>query len=222
MKGHNRGAEWLNNINNKLGNDKHLQERVVISVGKVMKQCRKIPNGKISGKDGVEGYWIKNLSNIHELIAAQMNKILMGDDSLPAWMTFGRTVLYQKDPRKGHAVEYYRPITCLPLMLKFLTGVIAEEKHGYLEEEKILPVEQKGSRRGSHVTKDQLLIDKTVLKGCKKRHINLSMAWIDYKKVDGFVLHSCINESMELFGITDNMKNFFEKKYGVMEVIADV
>ena len=32
----------------------------------------------------------------------------MGDDSLPAWMTHGRTVLCQKDPRKGNAVENYR------------------------------------------------------------------------------------------------------------------
>ena len=29
---------------------------------------------------------------------------------LPAWMTHGRTVLCQKDPRKGNAVENYRLI----------------------------------------------------------------------------------------------------------------
>ena len=51
----------------------------------------------------------------------------------------------------------------------------------YLEEVKILPEEQKGCKRGSCGTKDQLLIGKTVLKDCKKRHTNLSMAWIDYR-----------------------------------------
>ena len=33
-------------------------------------------------------------------------------------MTYGRTVLCQKDPGKGNAAENYRPITCLPLMWK--------------------------------------------------------------------------------------------------------
>ena len=82
-------------------------------------------------------------------------------------MTHGRTVLCRKDPRKGNTAVNYRPITCLPLMWKLLTGEIAEEMYNYLEREKILPEEQKGCKRGSRGTKDQLLIDKTVLKDCK-------------------------------------------------------
>ena len=89
---------------------------MVTSVEKVTKQCRKMPNWKAPGKDGVQGYWIKNLSNLHERIAVQISKILMGDDSLPACMTHGRIVLCQKDPRQGNAVENYHPITCLSLM----------------------------------------------------------------------------------------------------------
>ena len=65
-------------------------------------------------------------------------------------------------------------------MWKLLTGVIAEEMYNYLEQEKILPEEQKGCKRGSRRTKYQLLIDTTVLKDCKKRHTNLSMTWIDW------------------------------------------
>ena len=83
-KEHNQEAEWQKDIKNEPGNDKHLQYRVVISVEKVTKQCRKMPNWKTSGKDDVQGYWIKNLSNLHERIAVQTNKILMGDDSLPS------------------------------------------------------------------------------------------------------------------------------------------
>ena len=65
-KCHYREAEWLKDIKNELGSHKHLQKRVVISVEKVTKQCRKMPNWKASGKDGVQGYWIKNLSNLYE------------------------------------------------------------------------------------------------------------------------------------------------------------
>ena len=72
-----------------------------------------------------------------------MNRILMGEDDLPEWMTHGRTVLCQKDPQKGNTADNYRPITCLPLMWKLLTGVIAEEMYNYLERERILPEKTK-------------------------------------------------------------------------------
>ena len=170
-----------------------------ICVEKIRKQCRKTPNWKAPGRDGVQGYWIKNLSSLHERVSSQMNRILMGEDDLPEWMIHGRTVLCQKDRQKGNTADNYRPITCLPLMWKLLTEVIAEEMYNYLEREKILPEEQKGCKRGSRGTKDQLLIDKTVLKDCKKRYTNLSMAWIDYKKAYDLVPHSWVNECMETF-----------------------
>ena len=65
-------------------------------------------------------------------------------------MTHGRTVLCQKDPRRGNAVENYCPVTCLPLVWKLLTGMIAEEMYDYLEQEKLLPEEQRVCTRGSH------------------------------------------------------------------------
>ena len=45
-EGHNREAEWLKYLKNKLGSDKQLQERTIISLGKVRKQCRKMPSWK--------------------------------------------------------------------------------------------------------------------------------------------------------------------------------
>ncbi|XP_063603288.1 uncharacterized protein LOC134778932 [Penaeus indicus] len=93
-------------------------------------------------------------------------------------------------------------------MWKLLTGMIAEEMYGFLEREKILPDEQKGCRKGSRGTKDQLLIDKTVLKDCKRRKTNLAMAWIDYKKAYEMVPHSWIIECLELFGIAENVRKF--------------
>ena len=70
------------NITNGLLNDKDRQERVAISVEKVTKQCRKVPNWKAPWKDCIQGCWIKNLSNVHGRIAVQINKILMEDDIL--------------------------------------------------------------------------------------------------------------------------------------------
>ena len=151
------------------------------------------------------------MTNLFGRIAVQLNKILIGKNELTGWMTYGHTVLCQKDVSKGNAVEIYRPITCLPLMWKLPTGVIAEEMHNYLEGENLLPNEQKGCKRKSRGTKDQLLIDKTVLKDCRKRQTNLAIVWIDYKKAYHFVPHSWIKEFMKLLGIAENVRELLEK-----------
>ena len=135
----------------------------------------------------------------------------MGEDDLPEWMTHVCTVICQMDPRKGNTADNYRSIACLPIMWKLLTGVIAEEMYNYLEREKFFPEEQKGLKRGSRGTKDQLLIDKTVLKDCKKRHTNLSMAWIDYRKAYDLVPHNWVNECIEMFGIAEKLRTFLQK-----------
>ena len=56
----------------------------------------------------------------------------LDDGSVPEWMVKGRTVLIQKDPSKGTAVGNYRPIACLPMMWKLLTGVFAEKVYDHL------------------------------------------------------------------------------------------
>ena len=80
-----------------------------------------------------------------------------------------------------------------------------------MENENLLPEEQKGCRRKSRGTKDQLLIDRTILKGCRKRRTNLAMAWMDYRKAYDFVPHSWILECLDMLGIADNVIIFLEK-----------
>ena len=96
-KGYNQEARCLENIKIELGNDKRLKEKVVISAEKVTKQCRMMPNWKVPGTDDIQDYWIKNLTNLHDRIAVQADKISIRVDSLPAWMTNGRTALCQRD-----------------------------------------------------------------------------------------------------------------------------
>ena len=116
-----------------------------------------------------------------------------------------------KGSSKGNSVEKVRPITCLLLMWKLLTGIISEDMYCFMENENLLPEEQKGCRRKSRGMKDQLLIDKTILKDFRKRRTNLAMAWIDYRKAYDFVPHSWILECLNMLGIADNVRSFLEK-----------
>ena len=68
-------------------------------------------------------------------VTVQLNHILDRERPLPDWMTFGKTVLCQKDLAKGSAVDNYTPISCLPLMWKLMTGM--------LERENVISPEQK-------------------------------------------------------------------------------
>ena len=56
---------------------------------------------------------------------------------------------------------------------------IADKIYVYLEREHLFSDEQKDCKRKSRGTKDKLLVDKTILKDCRKRHTILAMAWID-------------------------------------------
>ena len=55
-------------------------------------------------------------------------------------------------------------------MRKLLAGIISEDMYCFMENENLLPEEQKGYRRKSRGTKDQLLIDKAILKDCGKKN----------------------------------------------------
>ena len=72
----------------------------------------------------------------------------------PDWMKTGHNVLLLKGKSKGIKVSNYRPITCLPLMWKLLTVIVADEVQNHLGEDDILPEEQKSCHRNSRGTKD--------------------------------------------------------------------
>ena len=92
-------------------------------------------------------------------------------------------------------------------MWKLLTGVIADQIYAHLDQEKLLPEEQKGHRKGSRGTNDLLYIDRAVIKEVKSRNKNLAVAWIDYKKAYDMVPHLSIIECLDLFGVAKNIKS---------------
>ena len=120
-------------------------------------------------------------------------------------MTKGRTVLLQKDIDQGNEPSNYRPITCLPLAWKILTGVIADDMYSFLEGRKLLPEEQKGCRKRSRGTRNLLFVDRMIMREVKKRKKNLAMASIDYRKAYDMVPHSWIIECLENMGVNDEI-----------------
>ena len=94
-------------------------------------------------------------------------------------------------------------------MWKLLSGVIADQIYGHLDQQKLLPEEQKGCRKRCRGTNDLLYIDRAVIREVKSRKINVAMAWIDYKKAYDMVPHWWIKEYLHLFGVAENIKTLF-------------
>ena len=143
-------------------------------------------------------------------MAVQLNKCIAIGET-PSWMSRGRTCLILKDVMKGSDVTNFRPITCLPLMWKALTSIVSESVYHHLESEKIFPDEQKGCRKNSRGTKDQLMIDKKVMKNCKRRLKNLCVTFVDYKKAYDMVPYCWILVCIRMFKLADNILNLIEK-----------
>ena len=83
---------------------------------------------------------VGHFSSLYEGVRLQL-KECSDNGFVPSWLTRGRTSLLQKDKSKDNVASNHRPITCLPLMWKFLTGVIADQIYAQLDQDKLLPEE---------------------------------------------------------------------------------
>ena len=97
-------------------------------------------------------------------------------------------------------------------MWKLLTDVIANQIYAHLDQEKLLPEEQKRCSKSSRRTNDLLYIDMAIMKEVKFRNKNLAMASIDYKKTYDMVPHLWIMECFDFFGVAENIKSLPDGK----------
>ena len=207
---HNADAPWIAEVREEMAEKmEKVQQDLQIGRHHVAGRVKKMANWSTAGMDGLHVYWLKHLTAAHDRIGAQLADCL-STSSIPAWMTEGRTHLLIKDPAKGPQPGNMRPITCLPAMWKLLTGVVADSMYLHLDANQLLPTQQKGCKKNSRGCKEQLLIDKMILKNCKRRKQSLNMCYIDYKKAYDKIPHSWILESMKMCGIAPNIISLFQ------------
>ena len=141
---HKKDGKWLQDLRSEVNVKK--QEKIDITAGSLKKILGRMLNWKSPGPDLVQGFWLKNFSSLHERVRLQPKECL-DIRFVPSWLTRGTTLLLQKDKSKGNVASNYRPITCLPLIWKLLTGIIADQIYTHLDQENLLPEEHKGCRK---------------------------------------------------------------------------
>ena len=68
------------------------QEQIDITTGSLKKILGRMQNWKSPGPDLVQGFWLKNLSSLHERVRLQLKEYL-DSGFVPSWLTRGRTSL---------------------------------------------------------------------------------------------------------------------------------
>ena len=199
-----KDTKWLQDLRSEVNVKK--EEKMDIATESLKKILGRMPSLKSPGPDLVQGFGLKNFSSLRERVRLQLKESL-DSGFVPSWLNRGRTSLLQKNKSKGNVASNYRPITCVLLMWKLVSGVIADQIYAHLDQEKLLPEEQKECRKGSRGSNNLLYIDKALIKEIKSRNKNLVMAWIDYKKAYDMVPHSWIIECLDLFEVAENIKS---------------
>ena len=207
-KEHNSSAEWIKE-QEEANKNIQTQEWENITAEEINLAIRNSSNWKSPGTDKVPNFWIKMISCMHQDLATAYNDIISAPEKTPEWLTQGTTYLLPKSD-ETNLPKNYRPITCLPTMYKLLTSIITERTYKFLEEQELLPAEQKGCKRGSYGCKDQLLVNKMILEHCKKKRNPLSTAWVDYKKAFDSVPHTWIIKCMEIFKLSPKLIDFMK------------
>ena len=128
---HNENADWIQKVAEEMHSNK--QQNIDIAPTKIKERTCKMSNWKAPGSNGVHGYWIKMLVSVQERIALHRQSCITRGE-VPDWMATGRTVLLLEDKIKGNEVSNYRPITCLLLMWKLITGIVPDEIYNHLKE----------------------------------------------------------------------------------------
>ena len=83
----------------------------------------------------------------------------------------GKNSIGSEVSRENKCCQQLPPYRMPTVMCKLLTSVLEEKVCAHLSEKNVLPDEQKGCRKDSRGRKNQLLIDKQILKHCKKYSI---------------------------------------------------
>ena len=79
-----------------------------------------------------------------------------------------------------------------------------------MEEENLLPAEQRGRDPGTRRCKDQLMLSRVIYEDCKMRKKNLSIAWIDYQKASDSIPCGLVENSIELVGANSKIVRFWK------------
>ena len=157
---------------------------------------KRLKSWKAPGPDQICGYWYKAFKSMGTKLGPLLwEHGTQRGESIPQWLVEGRTVLLPKgdNPTKPGS---RRPITCLNVAYKLLTGMVARTLLHHVKHYDLLPLEQKALKAGCRGCFDAVTINSALAAKAKAERRDLSMVWLDFQKAFDRVPHKWIQTAL--------------------------
>lgn len=200
-KTHNFKAKWIKEEEKQLSKIRYMTDYEV-TLEEVSAATRRLSNWKAPGPDGLQNYWVKRFTALHDTMVDIFNNIIKEPENTPDYFSHGITYLLPKTEALDPEPNQYRPITCLPALYKLFTSILTNKIYKHIADNQLMPKEQKGCQRGSYGCKEQILIDTMITEHAKKNKKSLYWVYVDYKKAFDSVPHSWLKEVLKLYKIS--------------------
>lgn len=204
---HTKSAGWLKDEKQKTDRTPQMIPQTV-TIDDLQEVLSGAPNWRAPGPDRIQNFWYKKFSSSHPKLVDILCDILRNPQTTPEFLTAGVTYLLPKTTPATKDPSKYRPITCLPTVYKFLTGIISKKIYKHLTDNNLLAEEQKGCRKRSQGYKEQVIIDTVLTKGVLKQKKELHVAYIDFQKAFDSIPHSWLRECLAIYKICPIIVNF--------------
>lgn len=205
---HNEDAPWI-----KLEEETHQNitrnSQNTVTLEELQQAIAKTHNWKAPGPDKVQNFWYKKLTNIHGPMTFAINRTLDQPDQFPVFLTEGITYIKPKNQDTTNPANY-RPITCLSTLYKIISAIICNKIDEHTTEHNILSEEQKGCRKKSMGCKEQLTIDRVIMKQAETKQRNLATCYIDYRKAFDSIPHSWLLRVLNIYKVDPKIISFLQ------------
>ncbi|GIX62315.1 reverse-transcriptase domain containing protein,putative [Babesia caballi] len=161
-------------------------------------------NWKSPGADGIFNYYIKWLTELHDILHRQTMKVALGEAPLEEWMCRGITYLFPKNDTPTNASQY-RPITCMSNLYKITTKCVTEALQREIKIRGLLTENQMGTMRKVQGAKEHALANIAINAAHKCR---LYSTWIDITKAFDSVDHEVLEHVIRRLKLPNWMTNF--------------
>ena len=198
--------KWMRTVGEKIRSKVSSVEEFEIDEKMLGDNIKRKKNWSSPGIDGIPNIWWKKLKGTWKPLVKSFKKWIDQPESIPDWVTHGRTVLLPKsevlDDEKN-----YRPITCLNTAYKIFTGILGKYLKEHAERNNIWDKSQLGACSGVLGTVDQLIVDNTIMEEVRERKRNVAVAFYDYQKAYDMVKHDWMLRVYGWMQVPDKMLN---------------
>lgn len=169
---------------------------------------------KAVGPDGIQAFWLKNLSSAKRILNDIIKDWLITSKVTTGWLCRGRTVLIPKK-RNSNVPADYRPITCLNTCYKIMTAVINKITLNHLKSGTAIPESQRALKKSEWGCTHAIIKDNAlIMDAASQRKRPISVAWVDYRKAFDSVSHEYIEWLLEAVNIPTNIRTVLRRLMG--------